>query len=112
MGPPVEFATSGGEVTSEAIWETFSRIYLDGNGALEFVNYRTVPDAHASEIRHLHADLKEAGEAIEFEGKGNGPIDAFVAAMRRHTGLELSVHDYSEHALGRGADTTATPRTW
>ncbi len=99
--------TSGREVNSEEIWENFAKTYLEGNGDFEFVNYRTVPDTHASEIRHLTGDLREKGADIQIEGKGNGPIAAFVDAMRRHTGLDFSVDDYSEHAMGRGADATA-----
>ena len=36
-------------------------------------------------------------------GQGNGPIDAFVAAL----GLDIRVMDYHEHAIGAGANAQA-----
>jgi 2-isopropylmalate synthase len=40
-------------------------------------------------------------------GAGNGPVDAFVAAVR--TGLALPIHvlNYHEHAIGAGEDAHA-----
>ncbi len=40
-------------------------------------------------------------------GTGNGPIAAFVDALRSGLGVEIDVVDYAEHALGQGADATA-----
>jgi 2-isopropylmalate synthase len=40
-------------------------------------------------------------------GAGNGPIAAFVEALRSGLGVELDVVDYAEHALGQGADAGA-----
>ena len=46
------------------------------------------------------------GEPMTVSGKGNGPIAAFVDALRRGLGVELDVVDYHEHSLGQGADAT------
>jgi 2-isopropylmalate synthase len=40
-------------------------------------------------------------------GSGNGPIDAFVRAVRGEFGGTLDVSDYTEHALGQGSEATA-----
>ena len=39
-------------------------------------------------------------------GSGNGPVDAFVHALRDGTGADIHVLDYHEHAIGhrRGRD--------
>ena len=47
--------------------------------------------------------LRRQGEPYALHGEGNGPIDAFVAAL----GLPLTVLDYHEHAIGAGADARA-----
>jgi len=47
------------------------------------------------------------GVARAIEGRGNGPIAAFVDALRRECSVDLQVSDYHEHALGQGADATA-----
>jgi 2-isopropylmalate synthase len=41
------------------------------------------------------------------EGKGNGPIDAFVDALAKAGIAQISVEDYREHALGAGANAQA-----
>ncbi len=98
---------SGKEITSDELWRIFSETYLEGNGALRFVNHRSVPDTHASEIRVLTALVEDDGRLREIEGRGNGPIDAFVQAVNAACDVDMGVHDYSEHAMGRGADATA-----
>jgi 2-isopropylmalate synthase len=40
-------------------------------------------------------------------GEGTGPIDAFVAALRKECGVQIEVRDYREHAISRGADARA-----
>lgn len=40
-------------------------------------------------------------------GRGNGPIDGFVDAIRRETGLSFDFVDYREHAMGHGANASA-----
>ena len=40
-------------------------------------------------------------------GDGNGPIDAFVNAMRAGLGAKIDVVDYSEHAIGKGSEARA-----
>ena len=41
------------------------------------------------------------------EGAGNGPVDAFVQALRAGLGLDIHVLDYHEHATGTGRGRTA-----
>ncbi len=40
-------------------------------------------------------------------GAGNGPIDAFVDALERGIGQRVRIVDFSEHAVGEGADARA-----
>lgn len=98
---------SGKELTAKDIYEVFKHNYLDLNVPYSLVEYRTVPETHASEIRKLTAIIRVAGENREVEGRGNGPIDAFVHAISQLSGLQVTVQDYSEHAAGTGADATA-----
>jgi len=37
-------------------------------------------------------------------GRGNGPIDAFVNAIKLQFGVDFRVVDYHQHATGVGAD--------
>ena len=55
----------------------------------------------------MTAQLLVDGEHRTVSGEGNGPIDAFVAALIADLGVDLDVVDYSEHAVGAGSDATA-----
>ena len=95
----------GHEVQPQQIWDVFSAEYLDQNGPLTFLRYQTIPDEDGD--RDLKATLRVFGEERVIEGKGNGPISAFVHGMRDTFGFDLDVVDYREHAVGTGAETTA-----
>ena len=40
-------------------------------------------------------------------GAGNGPVDAFVHALREGAGFDVHVLNYHEHGVGGGEDATA-----
>src|SRR3546814_14933 len=95
--------SSGKEITPQQIWDLFEATYLAPRQPFAFIEHRSVPDTHASERRQLTAVIEENGIRREIRGSGNGPIAAFVAALRHDCGLEIKVHDYHEHAIGAGA---------
>ncbi len=64
-------------------------------------------DTHASEVREIKAIVRRDGEEIALQGRGNGPIDAYVSALKEDAGVDISVMDYSEHAIGEGASAMA-----
>ncbi|CAN7630063.1 2-isopropylmalate synthase [Bosea sp. LjRoot237] len=95
----------GKELTSAVLWSLFSKTYLLADAPLELITHKTFPDAHGS--RTLTAELRQDGAIRTIEGVGNGPIDAFVDALKTTYGVEFSFLDYHEHAVGRGANATA-----
>ena len=98
---------TGKELSPDQIWRTFERAYLNQNRRFEFVNHASRPDAHASEIRLLTADIKDSGDAKQVDGRGNGPIAAFVDALNGAYDTNVRVLDYQERAIGAGEDATA-----
>jgi len=98
---------TGKEIASQMIWDSFEREYLANDAPFEFVDHRTASDTHASEVRTIMAVVRRDGEELSISGRGNGPIDAYVNALKEEAGVELQVTDYSEHAVGEGADATA-----
>jgi len=54
----------------------------------------------------LEVELIDRGEVRTLTGMGNGPVAAFVAALKQ-AGVDLAVLDYAEHALSAGGDATA-----
>ena len=56
---------------------------------------------------HLTARLSINGIETLLSGIGNGPVDAFVHALREGVGADVHVLAYHEHATGTGEDATA-----
>lgn len=98
---------TGKEMLPADIWSAFQDEYLENETPFAFRDHRTQPDTHASELRVIEASVIHNGEEKTLKAKGNGPIDAYVAALKAASGIEIQVMDYSEHAKGEGADAAA-----
>ncbi len=96
---------SGEELKSEDIWQAFCEEYLRAVQPFELLDYteRGGPDCEDS----LSARIRWKGRVYEIAGRGRGPIDAFVDALRSDCGVSLRISDYREHALSVGADAAA-----
>jgi len=95
------------EITAQGIWELFQRVYLERTTPIEFIEYWSVPDTHASEMCRVSATVRHEGKERTINGRGNGPIAAFVDALKDDCGYHLRVLDYHEHAIGHGEDAMA-----
>jgi 2-isopropylmalate synthase len=98
---------TGKELAPAAIRAAFQAEYLDLKEPYSFVEHRDTPDGRIAESNRLTATIRYKGRERIIAGTGNGPIDAFVDAMRRHCGVDIKLVDYHEHAIGAGADATA-----
>src|SRR5207237_2974190 len=75
-------------------------------GGIRLVDYSLLPEPRAGE-RRIAATISVDGVERDIEGVGNGPIAAFVDALRHECGIDLTVLDYHENAVGAGADAQA-----
>jgi 2-isopropylmalate synthase len=103
--------TIGGEVTAERLWQAFQDEYLPSTGEGESAWGRFRPITHTLESGedgrdHIVATMTDHSEQITVEGEGNGPIDAFTAALST-IGIDVRVLDYAEHTLSTGGDARA-----
>jgi 2-isopropylmalate synthase len=98
--------TTGKEVSAEQIWEIFSREFLDAKLPYDYVAHHLVEDSR-DDIVELTAEIAVDGRRRRIKGRGNGPIDAFVAALAAIAGVPIAVVDYHEHAVGAGASASA-----
>lgn len=96
----------GTEISPVAMWEAFEAEYLPPTPRLRLVSHelKSASDGTGSTIT---AQLVVDGEHRTITGAGNGPIDAFVHAMRDGLGAVVDVVDYAEHAVGQGSEATA-----
>jgi 2-isopropylmalate synthase len=102
----VKMDRDGKELTSQDIWALFADAYLLRRAPVELLSQQMFPTAKGE--RTLVAVLKNSnGSTMTIEGSGNGPIDAFVDALKRAYKIDFSFLDYHEHAVGRGANATA-----
>ena len=99
--------TSGEEQSPDDIWKAFDQEYLSAKTPYEFVEHQTRADTHASEKRLMTATVKKNGADVAIEGEGNGPIDAYVDALKKDSGKDIKVFSYSEHSVGGGSDASA-----
>jgi 2-isopropylmalate synthase len=95
---------TGKEMTSADIWASFQDTYL--KGGIGLVDYTLLPEPRAGE-RRIAATVAVDGAERRIEGVGNGPIAAFVEALRSECGVDFTFLDYHENAVGAGADAQA-----
>jgi 2-isopropylmalate synthase len=98
---------TGKELSPADIWAVFETEYLTQAGPYEIVDYRTLPDRRVRGQRNITATIRVNGVEQEISGAGNGPVDAFLDALGQVGGNGIRLVDYSEHAIGHGADATA-----
>ena len=100
---------SGTEIKPSELWEVFEKTYLAHDAGLRLLGTEVTTERSGdSNITKVVAQLLVKGEHRSAVGQGNGPIDAFVNALRQ-VDVELSVLDYHQHALtaGSGASSVA-----
>ncbi|KQU28047.1 MULTISPECIES: 2-isopropylmalate synthase [unclassified Rhodococcus (in: high G+C Gram-positive bacteria)] len=96
----------GGEVSPKAMWDVFSEEYLAPIVPLERIRQRVTAAEEDGGIDSISAIVKVDGAEQEITGDGNGPLAAFVDALGS-IGYDVSVLDYSEHAMSAGDDAQA-----
>ena len=57
--------------------------------------------------RYMKAKVSVDGIIRTIEGEGNGPLSSFLNALYRAFGVELSIREYTEHAIGGGSNVQA-----
>jgi 2-isopropylmalate synthase len=96
---------TGKEISSQMIWSLFQETYLTRRD-IRLMDYSILPEPRPSE-RRIVATIEADGKERRIEGTGNGPIAAFVDALRRDCGVAVTVLDYHEDAVAAGADAQA-----
>jgi 2-isopropylmalate synthase len=97
---------SGTEISPVVMWDAFRSEYLVEEPRFRLSSHELRSDSTTG-LTTITAQLVVDGERRTITGEGNGPIDAFVHALRDGVGATLDVVDYAEHAMGQGSDATA-----
>ncbi|KUI10905.1 2-isopropylmalate synthase [Mycolicibacterium acapulense] len=96
----------GGEVSPKEMWDVFAEEYLAPIRPLERIRQKVTAAEVDGGTDTIEAVVKVDGVEREIVGAGNGPLAAFVDALGA-IGFDVSVLDYSEHALSAGEEAQA-----
>jgi 2-isopropylmalate synthase len=97
-----------GEVAPDQIMIEFKACYLDRKEPLHFRKCK-IEDLTDRDDSCTRAEVVYTNNDVErtFVATGNGPIDAVQRGLMSELGIEIKVLDYTEHALGGGANAQA-----
>jgi 2-isopropylmalate synthase len=98
--------TDGGEVGPQQMWDIFAGEYLIDHQQFGIVELERYSTATVDGKVEIDAEIRHRGARRPLVGVGNGPIDAYVQALRP-LDIEVRVLDYAEHALSSGGDAQA-----
>ena len=94
---------AGCEMSADRLWAMFEHEYRLGAVAVQALQ---VDDA-APGVVAIDVAARVDQRRLRLQGRGNGPLAAFVAALGAHCGVAIDVLDYHEHAIGAGAQARA-----
>jgi 2-isopropylmalate synthase len=98
---------TGKELIPADIRAAFEREYVAATMPVAYVGHRAQHNVADGTVEQLSAHLSIDGADTVLTGSGNGPVDAFVHALRHDGGFDIHVQNYHEHGVGAGEDATA-----
>ncbi len=98
---------TGKELVPADIHAAFEREYIAATMPVAYAGHRAQHNVADGTIEQLSAHLLIDGTETVLTGAGNGPVDAFVHALRVDGGFDIHVQNYHEHGVGAGEDATA-----
>lgn len=103
-----KIAEKQGEVAPEQIMDEFRIEYLDRKEPYHFRKCKITDFESGDQFTTVAVvTYSNHGETKQFEGVGNGPIDAVKRGLEEELGISIKVLDYSEHALTSGSGAQA-----
>jgi 2-isopropylmalate synthase len=97
----------GREISAEEVYRLFQEEFLRPEGPFRLDGYWPRPDERDPTFIHGEVKVAVNGEERILRADGNGPVSAFVNAVRDLAGVEFAVDDYHEQAIGHGANASA-----
>jgi 2-isopropylmalate synthase len=100
---------TGQEITVPEVYQIFSREFIERTDPVQIHAYtaRHNGQEEGEKVVDCVATITLHGLKKEIQGQGNGPIAAFAQALSREDLPPFDILSYSEHSLGRGADSRA-----
>jgi 2-isopropylmalate synthase len=92
-----EADTTGKEITSQRIWELAQEHYIRPTGTFELVSFDVAKASRNSDDERVTATVIYNGKEVGISAIGNGPISAFVEAMRSEFDLNFRLADFGQN---------------
>ena len=92
-----EADSSGKEITSQRIWELASEHYIKPTGRFELINFESSRANRTGDSERVTATIRHDGADVVVSAVGNGPISAFVDAMRNEFDLRFRLSDFGQN---------------
>lgn len=96
--------TRGGEINSETIYQLFCEHFIASHDSPRLNGYQ-LKRSGGNDV--IEARIVQDNVEQLIRGEGEGAMSAFVAAWQQYSGQQVSVVDYSEHAIGSGTNAEA-----
>ncbi len=98
------------ELVPEEIWSVFEKSYLTTDTPFELDHVNVHMESDKATKQHtavVTGKVLKNGKGVAIEGRGNGPIDAFVHGLKEHLDFDFRFESFDEHAINEGADAQA-----
>lgn len=101
----------GRELTNNELCDLFKSSYFilwdDEEKPSHFYNLLDYNLSSKDGVRSITVDLEVDGVKKSISGTGNGPISAFINAIKNNLSIDIDVKNYHEHSLGNDSNSKA-----
>ena len=93
---------TGKEITSSLVWEIFKNEYIDRK-KFQLINFNSQKLSRKGDREKIEATISFKGKEYEISASGNGPISAFVTAIRENFKLAFRLTDFGQNTRSSGS---------
>ena len=97
---------TGKEITSDMIWGIFEQEFLK-KGKFSLLKFKSKKISKDDNTEFVEATIDHNGDKIKISSTGNGPISAFVNAMRDTFKLTFMLNDFGQNTRSSGSSAEA-----
>ena len=97
---------TGKEITPDMIWDIFEQQFLR-KGKFSLIKFKSKKISKDDNAEFVEATIDHNGDKIKISSTGNGPISAFVNAIRDTFKLNFMLNDFGQNTRSSGSTAEA-----
>ena len=97
---------TGKEITPDMIWDIFEQEFLE-KGKFSLIKFKSKKISKDDNAEFVEATIDHNGDKIKISSTGNGPISAFVNAIRDTFKLNFMLNDFGQNTRSSGSTAEA-----